>query len=157
MGSNSAPVSPRPGRNPFDDICDPQFGIEPNVVGEPIDLQEVVPRVSLRGATLRAKQALSSGRVRRPELPPSDPRRGTPDELRRRRGHSVPPPPRTWAPPEGHRDADVDDLVHEPAPATSLLPQPEAPGSPDGADPQWTAERLGELHAMVTKHTQGAI
>ena len=34
MGSKSAPVSPRSGRNPFDDPDDPQFGIEPGQIGQ---------------------------------------------------------------------------------------------------------------------------
>ena len=117
------------------------------MVGDVELLENVLPprRSSLRGAVLRAKQALKRGR---PEWatapPPGEPIRGTAAEMRARRGHSVPPPPRTWAGLEGHRDDDLE--LQDDAVVTVGVPREEDLF-------EWAADRLDTLDATVIGRT----
>lgn len=151
LASNTRDVSPvGHSHNPFEDVHSSQYGIEPNYAGD-VDVIEIdtTPRFSLRGAAMRAKQALRRQRAQSlpaPVVRSPDPHRGTAADLRRRLGHEVPDPPSTWG-PQGHRDDDV-----------GLLPLPDSPESKENEDVySWTAERLDILDSMVNTTHQRMI
>ena len=152
---------------PFEDIHESQFGIVPNLA--PHDVQEEAPARrrfeqlrSLFGPQLptvrrpRPHTAHLRGTVMGPRAtePATGHLRGTARELRERRGHSVPPPPRTWAeeslPDAVGADWSADGMG---ASAPPLIPDDDVDQPPSEHDSisAWTAERLDLLDRTVTK------